>query len=306
MQNRFPLAHTFSIVARDPQTGDLGAAVQSHWFSTGALVTYAEAGVGAVATQAMVDPSYGPLGLHLMNAGKSAPQALHALLAADESQEIRQVAMVDASGRVASHTGARCIPAAGHITGEGFSVQANMMANDRVWPAMDAAFRSSSGSLANRMLAALEAAQAAGGDIRGQQSAAILVVKGSSSGRPWADRLTDLRVDDHPAPLGELKRLLRLADAYNLMNAGDEQLGLGKVEEALASYCSAAKLAPEVDEMPFWHAVTLADLGRLEEALPIFARVFAADASWKELLRRLPPVGLFKADGAALEAILSL
>ena len=306
MPNRFPFAHTFSIVARDPINGDLGAAVQSHWFSTGALVTYAEAGVGAVATQAMIEPSYGPLGLTLMRAGKSAPLALQALLSADEERDIRQVAMIDTTGRVATHTGARCIPAAGHISGDHFSVQANMMANDSIWPAMDAAYRASTGPLASRMLAALEAAQAAGGDIRGQQSAAMIVVKGISSGRPWADRIIDLRVDDHSTPLAELKRLLRLAEAYNLMNAGDEELGGGRTEAALASYRAAAALAPEVDEMPFWHAVTLADLGRLEEALPIFARVFAADVHWKELLRRLPAVGLFQAEPIALEKILGL
>ncbi len=302
--NRFPLAHTFSIVARDAASGQMGVAVQSHWFSTGSLVTWAEAGVGAVATQAVVEASYGPLGLTLMKAGKTAPQALNALLAGDEGAALRQVAMVDSSGRVAAHTGARCMADAGHETGEGFSVQANMMANPTVWPAMAAAYRAAAGDLADRLLAALEAAQAAGGDIRGKQSAAILVVPAVSSGRLWADRVMDLRVEDAPDPIGELKRLVQLQRAYSLMNAGDEALGAGKVEQALEAYRAAAALAPHIEEMPFWHAVTLADLGRVEEALPIFRQVFAVNPAWAELLRRLPPAGMLRDDPAMLARIL--
>jgi len=303
---RFPLAHTYSIVARDPLSGEMGVAVQSHWFSVGSLVTWAEAGVGAVATQAMVNADYGPLGLDLMRGGLSAPQALQALLGADEGREIRQVAMLDARGNIAAHTGSRCIPGAGHETGEGFSVQANMMVNDQVWPAMAAAYRASSGSLAERLLAALDAGQAAGGDVRGQQSAAILTVKAKSSGHVWADRSIDLRVEDHPSPLVELRRLLTVHQAYDLMNRGDGQLGEGKVEDALASYSAAAEIMPQIEEMPFWHAVTLTELGRLEEALPIFRGVFAVHPGWKELLRRLPPVDLLKTDPDSLARILAL
>ena len=302
--NRFPLAHTFSIVARDAASGQMGVAVQSHWFSTGSLVTWAEAGVGAVATQAVVEASYGPLGLTLMRSGKTAPQALNALLAGDEGAALRQVAMVDSAGRVAAHTGARCMADAGHETGEGFSVQANMMANPTVWPAMAAAYRAAAGDLADRLLAALEAAQAAGGDIRGKQSAAILVVPAVSSGRLWADRVMDLRVEDAPDPIGELKRLVQLQRAYSLMNAGDEALGAGQVEQALEAYRAAAALAPHIEEMPFWHAVTLADLGRVEEALPIFRQVFAVNPAWAELLRRLPPAGMLRDDPAMLARIL--
>src|SRR6266436_220725 len=170
------LANTYSIVARDPGSGELGAAVQSHYFATGAVVTWADAGVGAVATQAMVDPDYGKLGIELMRAGKSAPETLAALLAADAGREIRQVAMLDAQGRVAAHTGSLTIPAAGHLVGEQFSVQANMMTRATVWPAMAAAYRAARGDLAERMIAALEAAEGEGGDIRGRQSAAMLVV----------------------------------------------------------------------------------------------------------------------------------
>src|ERR1044071_1764313 len=165
--------HTFSIVARDPSTGELGVAVQSHWFSVGPIVPWAEAGVGAVATQSFVDPSYGKNGLELMRAGKSAPDTLKELLAKDEGREVRQVAMIDAQGRVDAWTGKNYIQAAGHIVGKNFSVQANLMLNDKVWPAMARAFENTKGDLADRMLAALDAAQAAGGDIRGKQSAAI-------------------------------------------------------------------------------------------------------------------------------------
>jgi uncharacterized Ntn-hydrolase superfamily protein len=302
---RFPFAHTYSIVARDPSSGQMGVAVQSHWFSVGSLVTWAEAGVGVVATQAMVEPSYGPLGLQLMRAGFSAPQALQALLTADGSPDLRQVAIVDKQGRVAAHTGSRCLFAAGHETGEGFSTQANMMAAPSVWPAMAAAYRSNQGELADRLVAALEAGQAAGGDIRGQQSAAILIVKPVSSGRVWADQVLELRVEDHPQPVAELKRLLALQQAYDLMNHGDEELGAGKIEAALQDYRSACGLAPDQIEMPFWHAVTLAGLGRIDEALLIFAAVFRRNPAWKELVQRLAPAGFLTVSQQDLARILA-
>jgi uncharacterized Ntn-hydrolase superfamily protein len=304
--HRSRLAHTFSIVARDPQSGEMGVAVQSHWFSVGSVVTWAEAGVGAVATQALAEISYGPLGLALMRAGKSAPEALAALLAADEGRELRQVAMVDTQGRVAIHTGVRCIADAGHETGDGFSVQANMMACPDVWPAMARAYREAEGDLAERMLAALEAGQAAGGDIRGQQSAAILIVNPVSTGRPWADAVMDLRVEDHPEPIGELRRLVNLQRAYQRMNQGDELLGTGEVKKALYQYRAAAEMAPEIEELPFWHAVTLADLGRVDEALPIFRDVFARNAGWAMLLPRLPQAGLLRDDPEMMRRILAL
>lgn len=284
--------HTYSIVARDPATGEMGVAVESHWFSVGSLVTWAEAGVGVVATQSFVDPSYGPLGLELMRGGKSAPEALKALLAADEGREVRQVAMVDAQGRVAAHTGRRCIAAAGHIVGRNFSAQANLMEKDTVWGAMARAFESAAGDLTDRLLAALEAAQGEGGDIRGQQSAAILVVHGQSSGRPWSDRIVDLRVEDHPDPVGELKRLVRVERAYGHMNAGDACAEKKDWECASREYGAAEKLWPEMTEFVFWHAVTMAGAGRLEEALPLFHRVFAREPKWAELVERLPAAEL--------------
>ncbi len=299
------VAHTFSIVARDPNNGRMGVAVESHWFSVGSVVTWAEAGVGAVATQALVEVSYGPLGLDLMRAGRSASQALKALLAADEGRALRQVAMVDAEGGTAAHTGERCIADAGHVVGEGFSAQANMMTAPDVWPAMADAYRMSSGDLAERMLAALEAGQSAGGDIRGRQSAAILIVEGVSTGRPWADTVMELRIEDHPQPIEELRRLVTLHCAYEHMNRGDELLGAGEVEEALEEYRTAAQMAPEIEELPFWHAVTLADLGRVEEALPIFREVFAVRESWATLVQRLPEAGMLRDDPGMMEQILS-
>jgi uncharacterized Ntn-hydrolase superfamily protein len=300
------LVHTFSIVARDPASGCMGVAVESHWFSVGSVVTWAEAGVGAVATQALVEVSHGPLGLDLMRGGRSAPEALRALLAADEGRDRRQLALVDSEGQVAAHTGQRCIADAGHVIGEGFSAQANMMAAPDVWPAMADAYRASTGDLAERMLAALEAGQAAGGDIRGRQSAAILIVGAESTGRPWVDTDMELRVEDHAEPIRELRRLVTLHRAYEHMNRGDDLLGAERVSEALTEYRTAAQMVPEIEELPFWHAVTLADLGRIDEALPIFRQVFAANPDWATLVQRLPAAGLLRDDPGTMGRILSV
>jgi uncharacterized Ntn-hydrolase superfamily protein len=301
-----PLAHTYSIVARDPETGQLGVAVQSNWFSVGALVPWAEAGVGAVATQSFVEPAYGPLGLALMRAGKSAPDALKSLLAGDAQASVRQVAMIDAEGRVATHTGEHCIVAAGHRAGTNYSAQANLMLKDTVWDAMARAFENTKGELVDRLMAALNAAQAEGGDIRGKQSAAIVVVSGKPTGRSWADRVFDLRVEDHPEPVVELKRLVRLQRAYNHMNAGDEFFGKGEVAGALREYAAAERLAPENIEMVFWRAVTLVNAKRIEESLPLFKRVFAADRNWATLTPRLPKSKLLPDDPKIIEQILSV
>ncbi|HET8549967.1 MAG TPA: DUF1028 domain-containing protein [Bryobacteraceae bacterium] len=284
--------HTYSIVVRDPATGELGVAVQSHWFSVGSLVPWAEAGVGAVATQSFVDPSYGKLGLELMRAGKSASEALASLLAGDGGRDVRQVAMVDAQGRVAAHTGARCIDFAGHHTGKTYSVQANLMSNDKVWPAMSKAFETAHGDLADRLLAALDAAEAAGGDIRGRQSAALLIVSGRPTGKPWVDRVFDLRVDDSPRPLEELRRLVILQRAYNHMNAGDLAVERKENEAALREYGAAARLAPDNAEIVYWHAVALVNMDRIAEALPLFRRIYAVDSNWRVLTPRLVKSGL--------------
>jgi len=298
--------HTYSIVARDPDTGQLGVAVQSHWFSVGPLVPWVEAGVGAVATQSFVEVSYGPLGLALMKAGKSAPEALKALLEIDQNRDVRQVAMIDNQGKVSAHTGKLCISEAGHITGNQFSVQANLMLKNTVWKAMAEAYQTTEGDLIDCLMAALEAAEKEGGDIRGRQSAAIIVVNGKPSGQAWRDRIVDLRVEDHPDPIAELKRLVKLHRAYEHMNRGDEYMAQDDVESALKEYSTAEQLAPDNVEMVFWHAVTLASLDRVEESLPLFKKVFKADYNWAILLPRLPKSGLLPDKPALIEKILSV
>jgi uncharacterized Ntn-hydrolase superfamily protein len=323
--------NTFSIVARDAATGEIGVAVQSHWFAVGQIVPWAEAGVGAVATQSFVDPSYGKLGLDLLRAGKSAPAALRALLGGDGACEVRQVAMIDANGNVATFTGNRDILAAGGIAsnatssgpvtcgdaggtisvGRDFAVQANLMSNDTVWPAMAKAFAAAKGDLAERMLAALDAAQTAGGDIRGKQSAALIVVNATSTGRAWQDRVFDLRVDDAPQPLAELRRLVALQRAYNHMNAGDLAVEQKDNEAALREYSAAEEIASTTSgipqsryaEMIYWHAVALANMQRVDESLPLFARAFKLEPSWRELTPRLVRSRLLPDDAKLLERI---
>lgn len=272
---------TYSIVARDPTTGELGVAVQSHYFQVGTSVPWGEAGVGVVATQAMVNVSIGPAGLELLRLGYSPQQALDAVLAADPGPQLRQCALVDAAGRVAAHTGSRCIAEAGHRLGEGYSVQANLMQRATVWDAMAEAFEATSGPLAERMLAALDAAEAEGGDIRGRQSAALLVLSGRPSGRSWEDRVVDLRVEDHPEPLVELRRLFRLRCAFDASRAGD-----------LAAQRRALELAPEVVQIRFFAALALARAGEWAEAVPLLRGVLEVDRCWLEVLRRLLQAGL--------------
>ena len=295
--------HTYSIVARDPDTGELGVAVQSHWFSVGTLVPWARAGVGAVATQSFIDVRYGMEGLDLMGEGKSAQQALDALLRTDPTPEVRQVGMIDAQGRIAQHTGRQCIRYAGQLAGDNFAVQANLMARPGVPEAMAEAFRAARGDLAARMLAALDAAQATGGDLRGKQSAALLVVRAQASEHPWQDTLVDLHVEDHPAPLRELRRLLTLDSAYDHMNEGDHALERNDIEAALAHYGSAEALVPGNVEMKFWHAVSLVNARRVDAALPVFAEVFRVDAGWRDLVPRLVEAQLLAADTATLARI---
>jgi uncharacterized Ntn-hydrolase superfamily protein len=291
--------HTYSIVARDPATGQLGVAVQSHWFSVGSVVPWAEAGVGAVATQSFVEASYGPLGLDLMRLGRTAGQALDALISTDPGADVRQVAMIDAKGNVAAHTGKHCIIAAGHHTGDQYSTQANLMENDTVWRAMAAAYEAADGDLAERLLVALEAAEKEGGDIRGRQSAAIIVVAAQNTGRPWQDRLFDLRVEDNPQPVVELRRLVGLQRAYRKLNEGDELWTLKRVDEALAAYQAAAAAAPDAatnGEAAFWIGITLAGGADSEQAIPYLKRAFAQDKRWATLVERLPASKLLPDD----------
>lgn len=296
---------TYSIAARDPRTGELGAAVQSHWFAAGELVPWAEAGVGAVATQALVEVGYGPLGLDLMRGGKRAPQALRALLAADEGEMHRQVAMVDPAGEVAAHTGSRCLREAGHRTGDGYSVQANMMLRDTVWDAMAEAFEKSTGPLTYRLLAALDAAEAEGGDVRGRQAAGILVVKDAPSGRPWEDVVVHLRVDDHPAPLEELRRLVVLKLAYDRLDIAEKLELAGDADGALREQRAALASHPENAEIAFWTAISLATAGEIDEARRTIAVALEAHPGWEQLLRRLAEDGFLEVPVEALAALLS-
>jgi uncharacterized Ntn-hydrolase superfamily protein len=297
---------TYSIVARDSATGELGVAVQSHWFSVGTVVSWAEAGVGAVATQSFAEPAYGPLGLELMRLGRSAPEALRALVSTDADSAVRQVAMVDARGRVAAHTGARNIAAAGHRTGAGYSVQANLMDRPTVPEAMARAFEGARGDLAERLLQALEAAQREGGDIRGRQSAAIVVVSATATGRPWADRLVDLRVEDHPEPVAELRRLVTLSRVYRNLNEGDAAVTRGDMAAAAAAYGRATSILPDSatnGEAVFWTGISFAAAGRVDEALPWLRRAQAVHPRWADLVRRLPAAGLLPNDPALVERL---
>jgi uncharacterized Ntn-hydrolase superfamily protein len=278
---------TYSIVARDNDTGEFGVAVQSHYFQVGPVVPWAIAGVGAVATQSMVNVSFGPLALDHLKAGYSAEQALKALIAGDAEPQGRQVAIVDANGGVATYTGPKSIPAAGHRIGDGFSVQANLMEKETVWDAMYEAYSASREPLAERMLAALEAAEGEGGDIRGRQSAAMLVVTGKPTGRPWEDRIIDIRVDDAPDPNMELRRLLRVKRAYMALQDGERAANDGDIATAAAKLQEALALAPEMEEIAFWGGLGMAQAGMLDAGCELMMRAVEKDRRWIEAINRL-------------------
>lgn len=298
--------NTYSIVAYDEETGELGVAVQSHWFSVGSLVPWAKAGVGAVATQSFVKVEYGPDGLSGMEQGKTADQVLKELIREDEGQDVRQVAMIDVNGNVAAHTGEKCIYAAGHQIGKNYAVQANLMENNTVWAAMAYAFENTSGHLSEKMMASLEAAEEEGGDIRGKQSASMLVVTGEPTGIPWEDTVLDIRVDDHPKPLKELKRLIRINKAYKHANLGDKFMEDENITEAMIQYEQATSLYPENAELPYWSAVTLASNGDIDEALQIFFDVFRRAPQLKDLTPRLVSAGLLPDDKQLIEKIMNV
>lgn len=300
-------AHTFSIVARDALTGEMAVGVQSHWFSVGTIVSWGKSGVGVVATQSFVNPAYGPNGIQLMEEGKTAGEALDFLVSKDEGKDVRQVAMIDVNGNSAAFTGEKCISSAGHYAGDNFSVQANMMLNDAVVPAMKKAFEDYKNlPLAERVLKVLQAAQKAGGDIRGKQSAALVVVGAEKVKEPWMDKLVDLRVEDHSQPLEELERLLKVHKAYQHMNNGDLAVEHNDMKKALEEYAAAVKLFPDNLEMKYWTAIAMANKEQLEAALPIFKEIFAADKNWRELTRRLPKSGLLELSQEDIEKILKM
>ncbi|MFV8280615.1 DUF1028 domain-containing protein [Christiangramia marina] len=297
-------AHTFSIVARDTVTGEMAVGVQSHWFSVGSIVSWGKSGVGVVATQSFVNPAYGPQGLELMENGMPADIALAKMVDEDEGRAFRQVAFLDVNGNVSAYTGDKCVQAAEDIQGSNFSVQANMMLNENVVPAMANAYAANSDlPLAERVVAVMLAAQEAGGDIRGKQSAALIVVGPEKTDKSWEDKKVDLRVDDHETPIMELGRLLKVHRAYEHMNKGDLAVEANDMEKALQEYGTAEKMFPENLEMKYWKAVALANSGRMEEARPIFKKVFAADENWKEMTKRLPASGLLNISEEELDTL---
>jgi uncharacterized Ntn-hydrolase superfamily protein len=299
-----PFAHTFSIVARDANTGEMAVAVQSNWFSVGTVVSWGEAGVGVIATQSFVNKSFGLRGLNLLKEGKSPQEALDLLLSDDSGKEFRQVAILDTQGRVATHTGKSCIDAADHSNGENFSVQANMMLNDKVVPAMEKAWKENASlRLPERMVAVLQAAQQAGGDIRGKQSAALLVVAPQASDEPWNDRLVDLRVDDSKDPIAEIARLLKVFRAYEHMNQGDLYVEKNQMQEAMDEYGKAMKMFPQNLEMQYWTAITLANNKDIPKASAMLQKIYKKDPNWRELTRRLPKAGLLQVSDEDMKAL---
>ena len=281
------LASTFSIVARDPKAKELGIAVQSHYFSVGSAVPWAAYGVGAVATQSFVEPAYGPRSLRLLARGLPPSKVLRQLTARDPKREVRQVGVIDASGRAAAWTGAGCIEYAGHVIGRDYSAQGNLLASARVWPAMGRAFTSTRGRLAERLLAALEAGQRAGGDARGMQSAALLIVGPGERGKPWTERKTDLRVEDHAQPIRELRRLVNLQRAYELGDAAERESLDGRAREAERRYVEAVRMAPGNDELLFWRAAMRMRLGNEAGALADARAAWRMNPRWRKLLGRL-------------------
>ncbi len=301
------IAHTYSIVARDTKTGEMGVGVQSHYFSVGSIVSWGESGVGVVATQSLVNASFGLRGLELLKQGKTPKAALDFLISEDEGRDVRQVAILDAQGRVAAYTGSKCIIHAGHIEGDNFSVQANMMLTDKVWSTMAKSFELNSNlPLAERIIKTMEAAETVGGDIRGKQSAAILIVGGKEAENKWEDKIIDLRVEDHEEPVKEIGRLLKLYRAYKHMDKGDLAMEHDDMESALNEYDSALNMFPDNLEMKFWTAVTLANNQKIKEASKIFKKVFNKDNNWRLLAERLPESDLLTVSKDDLKKILSL
>jgi uncharacterized Ntn-hydrolase superfamily protein len=295
------LAATYSIVARDLHTGELGVAVQSNYFSVGTEAIWARPGVGAVATQSIVEVSYGPKGLGLMAEGAPAREALDVLVQQDPAAAVRQVAMVDADGTVAAHTGNGCVPACGDEQGVGYSVQGNMLKSDAVWQAMGSAFENAEGDLAERLMIALEAAEQAGGDVRGRMSAALLVVSGDRPENEWEGRLFDLHVEEHARPLEELRRLLTVRRAYARFGEAREAFGRGEIDRALALAKQARELHPNDVQFAFWIGVALANSGRTDQARPWLNEAFVDSDGWRELARQLCRVGMYTGDRSLLE-----
>ena len=276
---------TYSIVAWDPEASELGVAVQSCAFNTGAACAWALPGVGVVATQSFTERGYGPAGLSLMQEGTAPADALAELVVADELRDVRQVAFVDREGRTAAHTGDACIPHAGDLQGAEFSVQGNMLRSDDVWRSMAEAFTAATGTLAVRLLAALDAAEAAGGDFRGRQAGGLVVVTTEESAASH-ERVFDLRVDDHPEPLSELRRLHSMAAAYRRRNR--IEAGADAEEEAAAARAAGLAEHDVTAAAVFAHARN----GDLELAGALVAEIVAAEPLWRAAFERYERLGL--------------
>jgi uncharacterized Ntn-hydrolase superfamily protein len=293
---------TYSIIGRDPETGELGIAVQSRWFHAGQDLAWVEPGVGAVCTQAFTEPSYGLRGLELLREGRTPEDALQHLTAADDGRDVRQVAIVDGEGHFAQHTGARCVPAAGHTTGSDCCAQGNMLASATCWNSMVEAFGATEGTLVDRLLAALEAAEREGGDARGRQAARVLVRRGQGTGTPWQDRVIDLQVVDHPEPIGELRRLVDVKHAYDHLGRAFELMGRNEVDAAVEEVDAAAALAPADDQIMFWRATLLLGTGRTDEASTAYRDAVRAHPGWPDFLHSCVEAGLVPAQVLALAA----
>jgi uncharacterized Ntn-hydrolase superfamily protein len=298
-----PFAHTFSIIAHDPITGEIGGAVQSHWFAVGKMVLWGEAGLGMVATQSFTNPAFGPEGLSLLRNGYLPRSVVDRLTSQDEGRDVRQLAVINSRGEAAAFTGQRCVPHAGHLVGEHYSVQANMMLTPEVWPEMSRAFEYATGPLADRLMDSLEAAQQAGGDFRGRQSAALLVFSGSPSGKIWQDREVDIRVDDSKEPLEELRRLLGLHHGYELSEEGENEMLQGRMESAMVKFKAAGELLSDNEEMFFWQAAFLSGAGNFKEAVPLFQKVFSINPNWRTFAPDLVRLGHLKLTEDELERL---
>jgi uncharacterized Ntn-hydrolase superfamily protein len=306
-KNSEPFAHTYSIVAKDSATGNMAVAVQSHWFSVGTVVAWGQSGVGVVATQSFVNKSFGIRGLALLKNGLTAQQALDSLLATDEAKEVRQVAIIDTMGNIANFSGSKCIDFAGQLKGKTYSVQSNMMLTNKVNQAMATAYENNAKlPFAERILKSLDAAQKVGGDIRGMQSAAIIVVAAKPNNTPWDDKIIDLRVDDSEKPLEELNRLYKVHLAYEHMNKGDLYIEKNDMPNAMKEYKAAQQLFPKNEEMQYWQAITLANNKDIVGAKAILKKVYAKNKNWLELTKRLPKVGLLSVDEKGLKELLGM
>jgi uncharacterized Ntn-hydrolase superfamily protein len=294
---------TYSIVAHDPHSGELGIAVQSRYFAAGRVVPWIESGVGAVATQAFANPMYGHEGLRLMRAGMAPDAILRQLLDRDDGAARRQVAMVDVHGRIAVHTGAGCVAAAGHAVGEYCTAQGNMLASAAVWPAMVEAFEGTQAALADRLLAAMDAAERAGGDLRGRQAAALLVAAGDPSGVPRLDLRVDVRVDDHPEPVNEVRRLVHFARANELANRAIEKILSNDLDAALRDLDACLAGHPREPVFNFRRALALLQLGRSDEAAAALRMARSVHPGWGELLLRFADAGIVPHSREALEPI---